>query len=111
MFETEARGTTWTRTTTGRGKRTEIINVGCYVIEHIATGKVITGNGMSINLEIDKIIGDLDSGKHSNKKFRKPCELDSDLKMYEYPCKTLKQAKKLETEIRLNVNPSYLLVN
>lgn len=111
MFETEARCATWTRTSTHRGKRAETVSVGCYVIEHIATGKIITGASTALNLDIDKIITDLGTGKYSNKKFRKPCELDSDLKMYEYPCKTLKQAKKLEKEIRASVVPTYLLVN
>jgi hypothetical protein len=111
MFETEARGTTWTRTSSHKGKRAETVSVGCFVIEHIATGKVVTGSSSSMNLDIDKIITDIDSGKHSNKKFRKPCELDSDLKVYEYPCKTINAAKKLEKEIRRGVSPDYLLVN
>lgn len=111
MFATDVKGAAWSRTTTHRGKRVEQVTVGCYVMEHIATGKVITGSGMDISREIDKIIADLDSGKYSNKKFRKPCELDPDLRMYEYPCKTLKQAKKTEADIRRGVSPTYLLVN
>lgn len=111
MFETDARGATWTRTANHRGKRAEIVTVGCYVIEHIATGKLMTGVGMSIDVDINASVDALCRGDHSNKRFRKLCQLDSDLKIYEYPCKTLKHAKKLEKEIRASVVPTYLLVN
>lgn len=111
MFETTAKGSTWSRTSFGRGKRLEPVTTGCYVIEHICTGKLFTGVSASVSNDVDLHLLTIGDGTTRLKKFVKLCVNDSDLKLYEYPTTSLKAAKKLEQEIRASVSPTYLLMN
>jgi hypothetical protein len=101
----------WSSTDAGRGKRPYEVKVGCYVIEHIATGNLFTGHSKAVSKDIDKQIKQLHAGKHPNHKLTSIFKLDHDLKLYEYPTKSLTKAKALEKEIRESVKPKYLLRN
>lgn len=102
---------TWSHTTHGRGKRNDDVQIGCYVVEHIPTGKFIVGSSKTVSQEVDGLIEALWGGTHQSKAFNKLCSLDPDLKLYEYPTKTLKHAKDIEKAIRRTVLPVYLLLN
>jgi hypothetical protein len=111
MFNTEAKVATWTFSPGGRGKRSEPVSVGCYVIEHVATGKLITGVSESVSNDVDLTLLAISDQSLRNKKFVKLCVLDPDVRLYEYPTKTLRQAKQIEKEIRSSTTPHYLLLN
>lgn len=111
MYLTEARGASWSHTTWGRGKRAEEVGLGCYVVEHIATGKFIVGVSNQVSKDVDKLIQLIDSGKYSNKAMLELCARDPDLRLLEYPCMNLKQARQVEKAIRSTVVPKYLLLN
>ena len=98
----DIKGYTWSRTTAGRGKRKETVTAGCWLLEHISTGKFIIGSSPQVSQEI---------GKHPNKKLSKLVNMDPDLMAIEIPMASQPKAKKLEREIRVNVNPEYLLLN
>ena len=107
----DIKGYTWSRTTAGRGKRKETVTAGCWLLEHISTGKFIIGSSPQVSQEIDRHIALLNDGKHPNKKLLKLVNMDPDLMAIEIPMASQPKAKKLEREIRVNVNPEYLLLN
>ena len=111
MFIPEAPGFAWSRTVHGRGFRPEETKVGYYVIEHLATGKLVTGISATVSNDLDKIFVALTNGTFANKKLQAQYNSDVDLKIYEYRSTSLKAAKKSEAAIRETVSPRYLLLN
>ena len=109
MFNVEFSGYSWSKTTSGRGKRVSEVKSGLWIVEHISTGKFIIGSCGNVSKEVDKQIELLIAGKHPNKKLTKLFEIDPDLKLYEVPMDG--KAKVLEREIRANTTPQYLLLN
>jgi hypothetical protein len=111
MFEPEARCHTWSSTVHGRGKRSEVVTNGVYVVEHLSTGKYIVGCSKTVSADVDKHITALKAERHACKAFNKLCHLDSDLRLLEFPTKTAKESKILETRIRKTTVPQYLILN
>lgn len=114
MFYTEAKGISWSRTGHGRGKRAEQTLIGCFVLEHISTGKIVVGTSRSVSRDVDgllKELSDVKAASKSNKPFAKLCALDADIKIYEYTAKNLSEARRIEKEVRETVTPRYLLLN
>lgn len=102
---------TWSYTSAGRGKRTSETRLGFFVIEHIATGKLVVGHSKTVSAEVDRQIEALMQGKHPCKAMCKQVEMDMDLKLYEYPAVGIGNAKDCVKQIKQSVYPDYLLLN
>lgn len=102
---------TWSYTSAGRGKRTHPTGLGYFVIEHIATGKLLVGYSKTVSIEVDRQIDALMRGKHPSKAMCKQVEMDMDLKLYEYPALGVGNAKDSVKQIKKSVYPTYLLLN
>lgn len=111
MFQAEGTCATWSHTSYGRGKRVEEVKVGCFVVEHIATGKFLVETSKTVSKDVDKVIELIKKGELLNKAFLKLCQLDPDVKLYEYAAADLKAAKRIEADIRKTAYPKYLLLN
>lgn len=112
MFLIEQQPTcTWSYTSAGRGKRNIPTRVGFFVIEHIATGKLVVGHSRQVSEEVDKQIQALQTGKHICKAMCKQVEMDMDLRLYEYPAVSIASAKDRVKAIKKSVYPEYLLLN
>lgn len=111
MFIQEAPGIAWSRTVHGRGFRPEETKVGYYVIEHIATGKLVTGHSAKVSEDLDKIFDQLMAKAYPNKKLQAQYDSDMDLKIHEFRSTSIKAAKKSEATLRETVTPRYLLLN
>ena len=112
MFDmTQKPNCTWTHTESGRGGRSVNTGLGYYVIEHIATGKCLVGHSNNVTKDVDAQISALMVGTHPSKPMLKLVSMDMDLKLYEYPGMSLKQAKDRVRDIKRSMIPSYLLLN
>lgn len=85
--------------------------LGFYVIEHIATGKLLVGYSRKVSEDIDKQIEALLAGKHPIKAMNIQVAMDRDLKLHEYPALSIAQAKDGVRTIRKSIYPEYLLLN
>lgn len=98
----------WLHSTSGRSKRSEIVEHGCFVLEHVATGRFYCNNSATVSKTVDKHLGQLSMGKH-------PCSLlnvlyakDSEIRVYEYPLDDEQDRKTLLKELKKEATPSYL---
>ena len=107
----DIKGYAWSRTTAGRGKRKEVVTTGVWLLEHQGTGKFLIGSTGQVSAEIDKHLALLNAGKHPNKKMSKLVSMDLDVTLIEIPMSSLQKAKLLERQIRVSVDPDYLLLN
>lgn len=101
----------WLHSSSGRSKRSEIVNQGCYVLEHVATGRFYLGQSETVSKDVDKQLNLLALGKHSNKLLNGLYSKDAEIRLYEYPCKAKAARKKLLQELRDLANPDYLCLN
>lgn len=111
MYEVDAKCASWSHTLAGRGKRKVTVRVGCYVVEHIDSGKFIVACAKNVTEEVDMTIQRLMEGTTKNRAFNRLCQSSPELTIYEYPTKTFTEARKLEAVIRKTVEPKYLLLN
>lgn len=111
MFNTDVDGFHWLSSPSGRSKRTTVVKTGCYVLEHDATGKLLTGVSDHVSFDVDLILITLKDESCKNKAFVKLCQGDPAVRVYEYPAKNLKHAKLIEKGIRSTTIPTYLLLN
>jgi hypothetical protein len=112
MFEPPHKPTcTWTYDVEGRGYRREITELGFYVIEHVATGKIIVGYSKRVSADVDEQIAALMGARHPNKRMTKLVESDLELKLLEYPAFSIQAAKDAVRKIKRTVTPTYLLMN
>lgn len=111
MSVTEASVVKWLHSSSGRSKRSEIVNQGCYVLEHVATGRFYLGQSDTVSKEVDKQLAQLAVGKHASKLLNGLCSKDSDVRLFEYPIKSKAERKRLLVEIRDSANPDYLCIN
>lgn len=111
MYEVDAKCASWSYTTHQRGKRRVVVRVGCYVVEHLATGKFIVACSKNVAEEVDITIQRLMEGSTKNRAFNRLCHTCPDLVLHEYATRTLTEARKLEAVIRRTVTPKYLLLN
>lgn len=112
MFEPPHKPTcTWTFDTAGRGRRSAVTELGFYVIEHVATGKLITGYSKRVSADVDEQIAALMGARHPNRPMTKLVESDLELKLLEYPAHSIAAAKDAVRNIKRTVTPTYLLLN
>lgn len=111
MYEVDAKCASWSHTIHGRGKRKVVVRVGCYVVEHVSTGKFIVASSKNVTEEVDTTIQRLLEGTTKNRQFNRLCQTCPELTLYEYPARSLTEARKLEAQIRKSVMPKYLLLN
>lgn len=102
---------TWSYTSAGRGKRTTSTRLGFFVIEHIATGKLLVGHSKNVSDEVDKLITSLQTGTHPCKAMCIQVGMDMDLRLYEYPSVGVAHAKDSVKQLKKSVYPEYLLLN
>jgi hypothetical protein len=105
MFQVDDKFYTWSSTMHGRGFRKELVTTGAFVIDHISTGWVIIGHSRTVSAEVDKQIALLKAGRHPNRRFQSQFsstnhESSSDIKLMEFPAKTVKDGKLIESKIR-----------
>lgn len=110
MYVTDAKCYSWSRTTAGRGKRTVSVTTGCYLVEHISTGKYLSGVSNNVSADVDRLITSIDSKKSPSKAMHGLCNLDSDIRLIEFPTKSLKIAKQVLEGIRNTTEPQYLIL-
>lgn len=111
MFKLDAHGYTWTSSPTGRGKRTEMVDTGVWVIEHTATGHAMVGSSDCVHKTVDGHLMALRDQTHSNRRMRIQCSMDPDFTLYEYPTKGIRQARLYEKQIRASFTPLCILLN
>ncbi|AAL83173.1 endonuclease [Pseudomonas phage vB_Pae10145-KEN51] len=111
MFIVDDKCYSWSSTSHGRGKRSEIVGAGVYVIEHIATGKYLVGLSKTVSNEVDKHIAALRNNSHQNKAMLGLVHRDMDLRLLEYPISKVSDQKALIAKIRATTEPKYLMLN
>jgi hypothetical protein len=107
MFEVKAEGSSYSSTSTRSVKEVE---KGCYVLEHVSTGKVIVGVSEHVTVEVNRNLDSLYGETHNNKHLNEVCKRDPELRVHVYPTKTVRQAEKLAKEIKDSVEPKYLFL-
>lgn len=110
MFETKLPHHTWTSSERRRGRRLHEVHKGCYVIEHVATGRFITGTSSRVSKDVDREIDRLRAGKHWSKLFNKVYEMDDECLIYEIPIDSQRQIKVELNTIERTASPPYLLI-
>lgn len=101
----------WLHSSSGRSKRSDIVNQGCYMLEHVATGRFYLGQSETVSSEVDKQLSLLAVGKHPCKLLNKIYERDSDIRLFEYPIKAKKARQALLKEIKETCETDYLCLN
>lgn len=111
LVQTESFRHTFNPLTKGKLKgRQQKVNVGYFVIEHVATGKLIIGSGRFVSETIDTITADLMGGKFQCKAFCKLVESDCELSITEAPILVLKDARKHLAKLKDSIDPTFLLM-
>lgn len=105
MFKVDDKFYTWSSTCHGRGKRAELVTSGAYIIDHISSGWVIIGHSRTVSAEVDRQIEQLRAGRHPNRRFQSQFsstnhESSIDIKLMEFPAKSVKDGKVIEAKIR-----------
>lgn len=85
--------------------------LGVYVIEHIATGKILVGQSKTVSQDVDMQIQQLMAGRHPNRLMNIQVSMDFDLKLHEYTALSATNAKDMVRQIKASVEPKYLLLN
>lgn len=101
----------WLHSNSGRSKRSDLTNQGCYMLEHVATGRFYLGQSESVSADVDKQLSLLSIGKHPCKLLNKLYEKDSDIRLFEYPIKAKKARQALLKEIKETCLTDYLCLN
>lgn len=107
MFETKAEGSSYSSTSTRAVKETK---QGCFVLEHVSTGKVIVGVSDQVTVEVNQNLDSLYGEVHKNKHMNEVCKRDPEVRVHVYPTKTAAQAEKIAKEIKGSVEPAYLFL-
>jgi len=101
----------WLSSTSGRSKRSEEVTVGCYMLEHDATGRFYVGESNSVSRDVDKQLALLLIGKHPCKLLNGLCERDSAVRVYEYPTKSKRACKAIINDLKQSAANDYLCLN
>lgn len=94
-----------------RRRATPVVKTGCFVLEHVPTGKLYTGTSLRVSDETRVLMEDLRNERFLNHAFLGSAKLELDIRVYEYPAKSMKEARALESAIQASVSPNYLLTN
>ena len=89
----------WLHSSSGRSKRSEIVNQGWFVLEHEATGRLYLGQSDNVRKDVDKQLSQLANGKHPNKILNVLYEKDNEIRVFEYPQKAKKKRVTLMREL------------
>lgn len=101
----------WLHSPSGRSKRTEEVQDGCFVLEHDATGRFYLGESAHVSKEVDKQLSQLALGKHPHKLLNELYARDSAIRVYEYPMKAKKARSGLLKELKATASTDYLCLN
>lgn len=107
MYETKAKGSSYSAKV---GKKTDEVKSGCFVIEHVPTGRIIAGASSKVSADVETHLQKLEREKHPNALMNSLCQRERDLRVHEYPTKTVKEAKAVLKEIKDSVEPKYLFL-
>lgn len=102
MYETKAKGTSYSLRV---GKKTTEVKAGCFVIEHVPTGKFIAGASKNVSADVELALNNLGPSMQALR------QREDDLRVHEYSAKTVKQAQGILNEIQGSVEPKYLLLD
>lgn len=101
----------WLHSSSGRSKRPETVNAGCFVLTHEATGRYYVESTKQVSETVDKRLGELSLGKHPCKLLNGLYSKDSDIRVHEYPVKSDAKCKALEKELIHGSLTDYLCLN
>ena len=101
----------WLHSSSGRSKRSKITDQGCYVLEHVATGRFFLGQSECVSKEVDAQLAQLALGRHKSKLLNGLYAKDHDIRVFEYPRKSKKDRKAVLTQLRAEAYPEYLCIN
>lgn len=106
-YETKVKGSSYSANS---GKKTEEVKAGCFVIEHVGTGKFIAAASAQASVDVHNALQALYCERHPNQPMQGVCIKDGELRVYEYPTKNVKQAEAVLKEIQSSVEPKYLFL-
>jgi hypothetical protein len=92
-------------------KRKTVIGTGVFVLDHVSTGKYIVSASKNVSLDVDREITKLKAGNHPNKALQRQFNWDQTFACIEYPASNMKEAKRIEAEIRSTNDTPYCLLN
>lgn len=98
----------WLHSSSGRSKRTEIVDGGCFMLEHDATGRFYIGQSDNVSMEVDKQLAKLAMGKHPCKLLNGLYEKDNVIRVFEYRVKSKRNRGVLLNEIKAASTTHYL---
>jgi hypothetical protein len=101
----------WLHSPSGRSKRPEEVQDGCFVLEHDATGRFYLGESAQVSKDVDKQLKQLALGKHPQKLLNELYARDSAIRVYEYPIKAKKARTTLIRELKASASNDYLCLN
>lgn len=108
MFVPEDVCFSWTFNPTTRGKlkgRQTLVKKGYYILEHVATGKMLFGTSKDVTTDVDKILALVWAGKHRSSAFCKLVQSDSELRVHECPCSSMRDAQRHIQAVRDSNHP------
>ncbi|MCY1294972.1 hypothetical protein D9M68_18590 [compost metagenome] len=111
MADTQSSAINWLHSSSGRSKRSKITDQGCYVLEHVATGRFFLGQSEHVSKEVDAQLNQLSLGRHPSKLLNGLYSKDHDIRVFETACKSKKERKALLTRLRDEAYPEYLCIN
>lgn len=111
MFQTDAPGFSWTKMPDKPARARMMVKVGVYVIEHVATGKLLIASSHEVSQHVDTHLIIFQHNRHPSKRAQALYNSDAELKVYEYPTRGLKAAQALERDIRDSVSHDYLIMD
>jgi hypothetical protein len=111
MAETQGTAINWLHSSSGRSKRSKITDQGCYVLEHVATGRFFLGQNEHVSKEVDAQLNQLSIGRHSNKLLNGLYSKDHDIRVFEFPCTVKKERKAILVRLVKDAYPEYLCLN
>jgi hypothetical protein len=101
----------WLHSASGRSKRTSITKVGCFVLEHVATGRFWIDTSKEVSKEVDAQLKLISAEKHPCKLLNGLCSKDGDVRVYEYPVKSDAKCAALVKQLKDAATNDYLCLN
>ena len=105
MFKTNAAGSSYS---TKVGKRTDPVKTGCFVIEHEPTGRFIAGTSRNVSADVEVHLQHLYLERHKNRIMNECCRRELQIRVHEFPTKTVADAREVLKEIKDSATPGYL---
>lgn len=109
MFSKKHPCTSWTFKYKGRGVKPDPVKAGCFVIEHVATGRVIVNASTTASESADSQIEMFIRKEHPDRRFQRQFDGDEELLITLFPCSGIREARRVALEVVSSVYPPYLL--